>query len=247
MRTFVLFDLDGTVIRPGARVQRLHMSAMAAAITDVTGIDREFKYSGNSLYYGDLDTVGFTDASTVHAALCGNGISPSEADGLLEPIIDQMVRRVLCADEGRPDGTDRDCLLPGIRALAELLVTQGVSVGMSTGNAVEIARWKMRRTGLGDLLREGGFGHHERERRRVAAQAVATMSGGQRSAGLLIGDTASDVHAAHANALRCVAVATGAATADELRAAGPDAVVDDLVDPAVPGLILRLLELDPSG
>ncbi|MEU8191824.1 hypothetical protein, partial [Micromonospora carbonacea] len=40
---FVLFDLDGTLIRPGAPVQRLHMATMAAAIADVCGVAEEFQ------------------------------------------------------------------------------------------------------------------------------------------------------------------------------------------------------------
>lgn len=38
--SFVLFDLDGTLIRPGGRLQRAHMAAMTEAIAAVTGCQR---------------------------------------------------------------------------------------------------------------------------------------------------------------------------------------------------------------
>ena len=44
----------------------------------------------------------------------------------------------------------------------------------------------------------------------------------------LVGDTPRDVEAARANGVMAVAVATGLCTRDELEAASPDIVVDDL-------------------
>ena len=46
----------------------------------------------------------------------------------------------------------------------------------------------------------------------------------------VIGDTPLDIGAAHANGARALAVATGPLSADELRAAGAHAVLDDLSD-----------------
>jgi phosphoglycolate phosphatase len=49
---------------------------------------------------------------------------------------------------------------------------------------------------------------------------------------VLIGDTPRDVRAAHEAGARAVAVATGFASPDELRASGPDAYLDDFTDTA---------------
>ena len=49
---------------------------------------------------------------------------------------------------------------------------------------------------------------------------------------MLVGDTALDVAAALATGARVVGVATGGTTADELVAAGADAVLPDLADTA---------------
>jgi phosphoglycolate phosphatase-like HAD superfamily hydrolase len=47
------------------------------------------------------------------------------------------------------------------------------------------------------------------------------------------------VHCAHQNGAVCLAVATGGSSAEELRAAGADVVVEDLTDP---GPLLRLIQ-----
>ncbi|MEV5821250.1 HAD family hydrolase [Micromonospora harpali] len=234
---FVLFDLDGTLIRPGAPVQRLHMSTMAAAIADVCGTAEEFRYEGGQLFYADIDLAGFTDAGTVHAALRHHGVPAGRLRRLTRQVMDALAARIGgSAADGDAGAGD---LLPGCRALLEALRGHGCPLGMSTGNARSVARWKMRRTGLADLLRDGGFGDAARDRDDVVAAGVAALGGG--GPGVVVGDTAKDVTAAHASGLRCLAVATGATPADELRAAGADAVVADLGGSAALDAVLRLL------
>jgi beta-phosphoglucomutase-like phosphatase (HAD superfamily) len=118
---------------------------------------------------------------------------------------------------------------------------------MSTGNARPVARWKMHRTGLCDLLHAGGFGHRSRERRDVVRRAVAELTGGGPATGVLVGDTVSDVHAARAAGLGCVAVATGAASAADLAAAGADAVLPDLTGTLALSTMLNLLDDGVAG
>jgi phosphoglycolate phosphatase-like HAD superfamily hydrolase len=48
---------------------------------------------------------------------------------------------------------------------------------------------------------------------------------------LVIGDTPRDIQCAHAHGCRCLAVATGPFSTDELRDAGADFLLDDLSDP----------------
>ncbi|MFG1674411.1 HAD family hydrolase [Micromonospora sp. NPDC049282] len=239
---FVLFDLDGTLVRPGARIQRRHMSTMAAAIADVCGVAEEFRYADGQLWYADIDLAGFTDAGTVHAALRHHGVDAAR--------VRQLSRRVMAAMDARlgqgrdPAGDRADDLLPGCRALLEALRGHGCGLGMSTGNARAVARWKMRRTGLADLVHDGGFGDVARDRDDVVAAGVAAL--GAPGNGVVVGDTAKDVTAAHAAGLRCVAVATGATSPEGLHAAGADSVVTDLTGGRALDAVLRLLA-DPAG
>ena len=235
---FVLFDLDGTLIRPGARLQRIHMSTMAAAIADVCGTAEDFRYEGGQLWYGDIDLAGFTDAGTVRAALRYHGVSAGRVPLLTRHVMAALTVRIEQCSPTRHDHVGD--LLPGSRTLVEALHAHGYAVGMSTGNARSVARWKMQLTGLADLLLRGGFGDTARDRDDVVAAGVAAL-GGPGSPGIVVGDTAKDVTAAHASGLRCLAVTTGATPLRQLHAAGADAIVTDLSDPAAVEAVHRLL------
>jgi phosphoglycolate phosphatase len=224
---FVVFDLDGTLVRAGSELQRYHMGAMAAAIAAVVGDACSFRYVGRQLYYGPIDLAGFTDAGTVTAALRHHGVPPKDIVRLLPRIIADMVRRLESAGSTTATGRAGD-LLPGARELLEYLRNNGIHSGMSTGNAQAVAYWKMRQVGLDHVLSRGGFGDVEVDRRGIASAAAAAMTLDCGGPGVLVGDTVADVTAASSAGLACVAVTTGAATAAQLLAAGADVVLDGL-------------------
>jgi phosphoglycolate phosphatase len=108
-----------------------------------------------------------------------------------------------------------------------------------TGNVQPIAEVKLGAAGLtGHLdLSIGAYGESHEVRaelvhlaRRNAARRYGADFAGQQT--VLVGDTALDVAAALATGARVVGVATGGTTADELVAAGADAVLPDLADTA---------------
>ena len=118
---------------------------------------------------------------------------------------------------------------------AQLCVVQSVL----TGNVQPIAEVKLGAAGLtGHLdLSIGAYGEAHEVRaelvhlaRRNAARRYGTDFAGEQT--VLVGDTALDVAAALATGARVVGVATGGTTADELVAAGADAVLPDLADTA---------------
>ncbi|MFD8959543.1 HAD family hydrolase [Streptomyces anulatus] len=232
-----LFDLDGTLVRPGSPLQRAHMDAMAAAIAAATGTRETFVYRGGELFYREVNLAGYTDAGTVRAALVLAGLSDDEADLRLPRVIADMVERLDRVPLPRAGRADAD-LLPGAREVLEGLRDAGFELGMSTGNARAVARWKMSAAGLADLLDDGGFGDTAVHRDDVARAGVAALAtGGTPPRGVLVGDTVRDVTAAHAAGLPCLAVTTGAADAGELLAAGADAVLPGLSDRAVETLV----------
>jgi len=118
---------------------------------------------------------------------------------------------------------------------AGLCVVQSVL----TGNVRPIAEVKLGAAGLtGHLdLSIGAYGESHEVRaelvhlaRRNAARRYGADFAGEQT--VLVGDTALDVEAALATGARVVGVATGGTTADELVAAGADAVLPDLTDTA---------------
>ena len=118
---------------------------------------------------------------------------------------------------------------------AQLCVVQSVL----TGNVQPIAEVKLGAAGLtGHLdLSIGAYGEAHEVRaelvhlaRRNAARRYGTDFAGEQT--VLVGDTSLDVAAALATGARVVGVATGGTTAEELVAAGADAVLPDLADTA---------------
>jgi phosphoglycolate phosphatase-like HAD superfamily hydrolase len=137
--------------------------------------------------------------------------------------------------------------------LITALVARGdVAIGLLTGNIHEAARRKLSFYGLWEHFPFGGFGDEHENRNDIAAAALAaahdhtrakhsTRNGDNSSPGsllpapnssqvLVIGDTLNDVRCGQSIGARCVAVATGSSTAEILRTAGPEVVVETLAE-----------------
>jgi phosphoglycolate phosphatase len=116
---------------------------------------------------------------------------------------------------------------PGVPDVLDVLHGRnGVILGLLTGNLEPIARVKLARAGLGDYFEPGvgGFGSDHEDRTELPAIARARAGGYPRAKTVIIGDTPRDIACARADGLRCIAVATGPFTAEQL--AGADAVLD---------------------
>jgi phosphoglycolate phosphatase len=116
---------------------------------------------------------------------------------------------------------------PGVPDVLDALHGRdGVILGLLTGNLEPVARLKLARAGLGDFFEPGvgGFGSDHEDRTELPAIARARAGGYPREQTVIIGDTPRDIACARADGLRCIAVATGPFTAEQL--AGADAVLD---------------------
>lgn len=126
--------------------------------------------------------------------------------------------------------------LPGAHAALNALAgVPGVVQSVLTGNVRQVAEAKLAPLGLIRHLdlEVGAYGNEHEVRaelvplaRSRAAAAYGAEFGGE--ATVLVGDTPLDVAAALATGARAVGVATGQFPADELEAAGANAVVADL-------------------
>ncbi len=124
---------------------------------------------------------------------------------------------------------------PAVHETLDLLESRGATIGLATGNLEAGARIKLQR---GDLWRRfafGGFGADAAERAELVR--VAIRRGSERAGRTfmrdeiwVIGDTPKDIAAAHAAGARCVAVATGWYTIDQLRAAEADAAFPTMAE-----------------
>jgi phosphoglycolate phosphatase-like HAD superfamily hydrolase len=158
-----------------------------------------------------------------------------QAAGLTDPQIAHAMPAVVEAaqnlyEESVPDLRDRTC--PGAAELLAELQSRGVTMALVTGNLSRIGWRKLNRAGLDAFFRFGAFGEMAPTRGGLARLAIRKA----RQEGLiepgssisLIGDARQDVEAARENGIRAIAVRTGITPAEELEAARPDVLIDDL-------------------
>lgn len=215
----ILFDVDGTLIKCGPQVRPIFAGAMVEI----------FGTSGNLDSY---DFSGKTDQQIVLELLTATGLQPED----VLPDLPRMRDRYLESLEERLD-PERMEILPGVEELlAELgqLAARGrISLGLLTGNWRRGAEIKLGRFGLHRFFRFGAFADDAVDRNELPPVALerAAAATGRRFApeeALIVGDSVRDVECARTHGLRTLAVTTGWTSAEHLRRAGAERVVESL-------------------
>jgi phosphoglycolate phosphatase len=215
----ILWDIDQTLIEAGGVTK----SAYAAAFAKVTGrrLEQSWRFNGRT------ELAAVTDVLTAH------GVAPTRptVNRFLALIVDELNQR---ADQMRSDGRVLDGAAAALRACQQV---SGVHQSVLTGNLYPLAALKMSVFGLAGYvdLRIGAFGGDGLDRAELPRYAWqrAYEYTGHRFTGaetVIIGDTLLDVAAGKGAGARVVAVATGPASAAELRAAGANVVLPSLAD-----------------
>lgn len=207
----LLFDIDGTLLRvPAAR------RAYRAAFLELLGVPDADR---------DVDFSGRTDRLTFREMACRCGAPDADVDEIIARYLAHLARE-LAGDPG--------LCLPGagafVRACAAI---PAYRLALGTGNVEAGARAKLAAHGLDRYFPTGGFGDDADERPdilRAALRKAAEHYGERFRAAVVIGDTPHDVTAARAVGARVLAVATGRPSVQELSAAGPDGLLEDLRD-----------------
>ncbi len=220
-RTVVWLDIDGTLLHAHGSGR----AAFARALQAVHGWEDDLAY---------IHFAGATDLDVYERVLRRHGAAPDPER--TAAFLARLPMELAAALAGNPP-----TVFPGVRELlAALRADPRAVVGWITGNLAACARIKLEAAGLYGPAELGAFGDEHADRREIARRAMARArahlgaDGGALRAALL-GDTPADIAAARAIGARAVAVATGGRhSADDLRAAGADAVFNDLRDlPAV--------------
>lgn len=191
-----------------------HGRALRRALTEVHGVEPvEPEYNSYA---------GRTDGAIARDLLLAGGIEASRIDAGVAAVRDSTSRQYaqLCP----PDLSH--AVAAGIpELLAELAERpERFRLSLLTGNFEAVARVKLERAGLGSYFApgQGAFGSDAEDREHLPAVARARAGtaddGGPwpRERTLIIGDTPRDIGAARADGLRCIAVATGPFTVEEL-------------------------------
>jgi phosphoglycolate phosphatase len=199
-------------------------------------------------------TAGRSESEIFFDALALNGVdvrSGTEAERLLEPFGAELAEAL---EARRDDLAIQGQALPGAaEALAAVAKLDDVVQTVLTGNSKPNAMLKLRAFGLDGFMDfdVGGYGSEAYPKGtllRVARQRASEKYGVtfDERATVYVADSSRDVEAARIGGASSLAVASGRASAAELRDAGADAVLAELTDPA--GLIAAITRLtEPPG
>jgi phosphoglycolate phosphatase-like HAD superfamily hydrolase len=216
--TVLLFDIDGTLITTGGVGRRAIQRAFAARYGSTESLSFSFG--------------GMTDRAIIRDALAVT--SPDLQGAELQTEIERVIEQYLEVLEEEARQSDALRVHAGVQAALDAsLARVGCAVGLGTGNVKRGAGIKLSRVGLYGSFRFGGFGcdHIDRaELLRIGAQRGADQLAAPLAECrvVVIGDTPKDVRAAQAIGAESIAVATGASTLEELRAAKPTFLFADL-------------------
>jgi phosphoglycolate phosphatase len=193
--------------------------------------------------------AGRSESEIFFDALALNGVDVT-AGGTAEQLLEPFGAALAAAlEERRDDLVTQGQLLPGAaEAMASVAKLDGVIQTVLTGSSKPNAVLKLRAFGLDGFVdfEVGGYGSEAYPRGtllRVARQRAAEkyQVSLPDEATVYIADSPRDVDAARIGGAACLAVASGRASAAELRDAGADAVLPDLTDAAaLTALVLRL-------
>jgi phosphoglycolate phosphatase-like HAD superfamily hydrolase len=210
-----LFDLDGTLVSTGGAGTR----ALAKAFSTLHNIPHADKL---------LDLSGRTDHSIFREIMKisrSAELSREEISTLGALYLDHLEQEMKNAPVR---------ILNGVLGFLDAARRHsGILSGLGTGNLERGARLKLEPVGLNPYFAFGGFGSDAEDRAemlRFGQRRAEDIAGEKLDASqvLVIGDTPLDVAAARRCGYRVAAVATGRYSHDNLKAARPDFVFDNL-------------------
>jgi phosphoglycolate phosphatase-like HAD superfamily hydrolase len=213
----ILFDLDGTLMRG----KGLGRPAVEATIKEIFDLEVDLT---NHWFGGKTDWFSLIELLTPH------GVSGEDIAAKLPEYQAAKVRHMEELIKTIPM-----CALPGALETVEALRERPhLPLGVLTGNVESTALFKLRAVGFDpDWFTVRVFGHEAINRNDLPPLALQRATAplnriyAPEDVGI-IGDTLRDIECAKINGLRVVAVTTGFQDRDELAAAKPDYLIDDL-------------------
>jgi phosphoglycolate phosphatase-like HAD superfamily hydrolase len=202
-----LFDIDGTLLNSRDCV---HYEAFLKAMHAMYG--RQFSLEGITLH-------GSTDPVILLEAMVRSGMSPTEGRAALPEAVERM-----CAEVEARSSELRPELCPYVPRLLDELDAARKLMALASGNVERIGWAKVRAAGIHQYFRFGSFADMRETRTdifRWGANEARRLLGNDARV-CFVGDTPSDVQAAHACQLPVIAVATGIFTAERLSQEDPE-------------------------
>jgi len=233
MPPVILWDIDGTLVRSNGG--RVSVTAFLNALKTAAAHPDDFDYP--------KDAGGKTDEQIALEVLA---LAKIAEDRALELLADfrEYYRIELEREQHNLVGDLR--VLPGVEDTLRTFQERGVMQTLLTGNLESIARLKLACAGLDRYVdfELGAYGSDARDRTTlvpISKARIRAKTGLEPDPVIVVGDTPRDVACARAGQAVAVAVATAFHTRDQLEAAAPDLVLDDLTNGAAD--IEKLLDL----
>ena len=192
---------------------------------------------GEEFSWDDVDPQGNLDPLIFAEAAKKNDLDHREhLDAFRKQYLVQL-------DEELSTNLDKVQVMPGIHDLLARLRARAeesgdIVLGLLTGNYADAVPIKLAAIDVDvSWFQITSFGDEARTRPEMVALAMKKYEDAYGEPAdphrvVIIGDTPRDVACAHAHGCPCFAVATGFSSADTLREAGAEIVVNDLSDPA---------------
>ena len=219
MPRLILWDIDGTLVRAG----EVGAEIFDAAIEKILGRRPSDR----------VVMSGKTDPQIVAEYLLDFDLpdAPSHVPAILVELEAELVARA-------QEISDRGFVLPGIEELlARLAADDDIDQTVLTGNIAPNALIKLSAFGLDRWLNleMGAYGSDHADRNELVPIAIDKVRAarGHRyrpDQVWVVGDAPNDLACARAGGARCLLVATGRPTFEELEVLGPDALRHDLSD-----------------
>jgi phosphoglycolate phosphatase-like HAD superfamily hydrolase len=195
-----------------------HREALVDAVRQVTGLETTTE---------GIPVYGMLDPDILRLMMRAAGWDDSRIASVM-PLVIVTAQDIY--QDSVPDLRDRIC--PGAGELLSELRRRGDVLALVTGNLTRIGWRKLERAGLRDYFRFGAFGEMAETRGGLARLAIqrARAEGliGGSAAISLVGDAVQDIQAARENGISAIAVRTGITPLEDLKAAGPDLLLEDL-------------------
>lgn len=228
MARLVLWDVDGTLV---------HTAGIGAAV-----FDSAFEQVLGSVPESRIRLSGKTDPQIALEYL--ELMAIDDPHGQVPAVLQAVEAEVAAAAK---ELAARGRVLPGVPDVLERLAsTDGVVQTLLTGNTMANAAVKVTAFGLEKWLdlEVGAYGSDHSDRRQlvpIARERARRMLGVDAGPGdvWVVGDTANDLACARAGGARCLLVATGGWSFDDLEPLHADALLPDLSDAdAAVGILL---------
>ena len=205
--TYILWDVDGTLVRNGKDAGNLYHEAVELA-------------AGHAIANRLPNTHGKTDGQILRETLAAHGL-PETLHADASRHLDELSRL-------RHEGGNHRELCPGVQEALAATAARGWVNCLLTGNSAQRSRYKVTGAGVDAELfdwRHSWFGEVSPVRSELTLRARAELPDDTL---VIVGDTLGDDIAATAAGIPFIAVATGVFTADDLRETDAVLVIDDL-------------------